>query len=169
MSDDPLAEAGYLDVPPSAGGAAGRPWWDANADEYLDEHGAFLGPADFCWCPEGLREKDARLLGDLSGRRVLEVGAGAAQCARWLVGEGVDVVATDVSGGMLDAGARYDADTGRATPLVQADARVLPFADDVLRRRLHGVRCAPVRARTPTACTRRWRGSCGPAAGGCSP
>lgn len=130
MSDDPLAEAGYLDVPPSAGGAAGRPWWDANAEEYLDEHGAFLGPADFCWCPEGLRERDARLLGDLSGRRVLEVGAGAAQCARWLVGEGVDVVATDVSAGMLAAGARYDADVNRPTPLVQADARALPFADD---------------------------------------
>ena len=81
MSDDPLAEAGYLDVPPSAGGAAGRSWWDANAEEYLDEHGTFLGPADFCWCPEGLREQDVRLLGDLSGRRVLEVGAGAAQCA----------------------------------------------------------------------------------------
>ena len=90
---------------------------------------SFLGPADFCWCPEGLREKDARLLGDLSGRRVLEVGAGAAQCARWLVGEGVDVVATDVSAGMLEAGARYDAAMGRTTPLVQADARVLPFAD----------------------------------------
>ncbi|KQR16037.1 class I SAM-dependent methyltransferase [Cellulomonas sp. Leaf334] len=130
MSDDPLAEAGYLDVPASAGGSASRGWWDANADEYLDEHGTFLGPADFCWCPEGLREKDARLLGDVAGRRVLEVGAGAAQCARWLVGEGVDVVATDVSGGMLAAGARYDAAVGHKTPLVQADARVLPFADD---------------------------------------
>ena len=79
--------------------------------------------------PRGVREKDAHLLGDLTGRRVLEVGAGAAQCARWLVGEGVDVVATDVSGGMLAAGARYDAEVGRTTPLVQADARALPFAD----------------------------------------
>ncbi|WP_456824572.1 class I SAM-dependent methyltransferase [Cellulomonas sp. P5_E12] len=129
MHDDPLAEAGYLDVPAEAAGAAGRGWWDANAEEYLDEHGSFLGPADFCWCPEGVREKDARLLGDLTGARVLEVGAGAAQCARWLVGEGVDVVATDVSAGMLAAGVRYDAEVGRATPLVQADARVLPFAD----------------------------------------
>ena len=129
MTDDPLAEAGYLDIPAASGGTAGRGWWDANAAEYLDEHGAFLGPADFCWCPEGLREADARLLGDVSGRRVLEVGAGAAQCARWLVGEGVDVVATDVSGGMLAAGAGYDAELGRTTPMVQADARELPFAD----------------------------------------
>src|SRR3954453_9983342 len=129
MTDDPLAQAGYLDIPSSSGGSAGRGWWDANATEYLDEHGAFLGPADFCWCPEGLREADARLLGDLSGRRVLEVGAGAAQCARWLVGQGVQVVATDVSGGMLAAARVYDQETGLTAPSVQADARALPFAD----------------------------------------
>jgi SAM-dependent methyltransferase len=128
--DDPLVEAGYLDVPPSEGGAAGRGWWDENAQEYLDEHGGFLGPADFCWCPEGLREADARLLGDLSGARVLEVGAGAAQCSRWLVGQGVDVVATDVSAGMLRAGRGYDRQTGVRTPAVVADARALPFADE---------------------------------------
>jgi len=127
--DDPLAEAGYLDVPADEGGAAGRGWWDANADEYLDEHGGFLGPADFCWCPEGVREADAHLLGDLAGARVLEVGAGAAQCSRWLVGQGVDVVATDVSAGMLRAGRRYDEQVGVRTPLVVADARALPFAD----------------------------------------
>jgi SAM-dependent methyltransferase len=132
MTDDPLAEAGYLDVPDEGGGAASRGWWDENAGEYLAEHGSFLGPSDFCWCPEGLREADARLLGDLdelAGLRVLEVGAGAAQCARWLTGQGVDVVATDVSAGMLDAGAAYDRDIGRGTALVQADARALPFAD----------------------------------------
>lgn len=129
-ADDPLAEAGYREVPDDAGGAAGRRWWDANADAYLAEHGEFLGPADFCWCPEGLREDDAGLLGDLAGARVLEIGAGAAQCSRWLVGRGVDAVATDVSGGMLSAGRRYDAQTGVRTPVVQADARALPFAAD---------------------------------------
>lgn len=128
-SSEPLADAGYRDVPDAEGGAAGRTWWDANAREYLDEHGEFLGPADFTWCPEGLREEDARLLGDVTGRRVLEVGAGAAQCTRWLRGRGALAVATDVSGGMLAQGRAYDAAAGSSTALVQADARVLPFAD----------------------------------------
>lgn len=127
--DDRLASAGYEHVPDDAGGAAAQGWWNANAAEYLAEHGRFLGPADFCWCPEGLREGDARLLGELAGRRVLEVGAGAAQCSRWLVSQGVDAVATDVSGAMLAASRAYDADTGLTTPTVQADARALPFAD----------------------------------------
>lgn len=127
--DDPLADAGYRDVPAEAGGRAGRTWWDANAADYLAEHGDFLGTADFCWCPEGLREADAGLLGDLTGARVLEVGAGAAQCSRWLAARGVDVVATDVAHGMLAAGAGYDRPGHPPTPLVQADARALPFAD----------------------------------------
>jgi SAM-dependent methyltransferase len=129
MTDETIGTVGYRLVPDEQGGAAGRAWWDANAEEYLDEHGAFLGAADFCWCPEGLRESEAGLLGDVTGRRVLEVGAGAAQCSRWLAARGVDVVATDVSGGMLAAGARLNAATGIDVPLVEADARDLPFAD----------------------------------------
>jgi len=123
------AHVGYHDVPAAEGGRASRGWWDANADEYLDEHGDFLGAVDFCWCPEGLRERDAALLGDVDGRRVLEIGAGAAQCSRWLATRGAHVVATDVSGGMLASGARLDRETGVSVPMVQADARRLPFAD----------------------------------------
>ncbi len=134
MSDesphDTLADAGYRDVPDTLGGRAARSWWDANAGEYLDEHGSFLGDTDLLWCPEGLRESQAHLLGDVRGARVLEVGAGAAQGTRWLrTVAGADAVATDVSAGMLAAAARLDAATGTRTPLVQADARELPFAD----------------------------------------
>lgn len=129
MSSPLAASAGFRAVPPAEGGRASRGWWDANAAEYLDEHGDFLGPADFCWCPEGLREADAHLLGDVAGRDVLEVGAGAGQCSRWLGAHGSRAVATDVSAGMLAAGRRIDAAVGVAVPALQADARALPFAD----------------------------------------
>ncbi len=113
--------------------AAQRRWWDAEAVGYRAEHGAFLGDArpgsDLVWGPEGLREEEAGLLGDVRGLRVLEVGAGAAQCARWLAGRGALVVASDLSAGMLAEGVVADAEVGACTPLVQCDARVLPFAD----------------------------------------
>jgi SAM-dependent methyltransferase len=123
---------------------ANRGWWDANADDYQAEHGAFLGDDRFVWCPEGLDEAEARLLGsDLAGKRVLEVGAGAAQCSRWLAGQGAHAVASDLSFGQLahalriDAGAKAGAAAAAAgatagpadVPLVQADATRLPFAD----------------------------------------
>jgi SAM-dependent methyltransferase len=108
---------------------ANRNWWDGDAEEYLAEHGEFLGAVDFCWCPEGLREGEARLLGEVAGRRVLEVGCGAAQCARWLAAAGAYAVGLDLSAGMLAGATRLSAATGHAVPLVQADAERLPFAD----------------------------------------
>ena len=66
-----LGSDGY----PAAGGVTRRPadaaesaranrrWWDAAAPAYLAEHGDDLGDVDFLWCPEGLREADAQLLG----------------------------------------------------------------------------------------------------------
>ncbi|WP_344026276.1 class I SAM-dependent methyltransferase [Pseudonocardia kongjuensis] len=112
--------------------SAGRRWWDADADDYLAEHGSDIGDAEFVWCPENLHEADARLLGPaaaLPGARVLEVGAGSAPCSRWLAGQGALPVALDVSGGMLRHAARLNRELGTHVPLVQAGAEHLPFAD----------------------------------------
>ncbi|MCZ7424011.1 class I SAM-dependent methyltransferase [Verrucosispora sp. WMMA2121] len=108
---------------------ANRRWWDADADAYQAEHGDFLGDVDFVWCPEGLREADARLLGDVSGRRVLEVGCGAASCSRWLATQGARPVAVDLSAGMLRHATQANTRSGVRVPLAQADALALPFAD----------------------------------------
>ena len=108
---------------------AARLWWDADADAYQAEHGDFLGDVDFVWCPEGLREADVRLLGDVRGRRVLEVGCGAAAAARWLATQGAQPVAVDLSAGMLRHAVAGAERSGVRVPLVQADALALPFAD----------------------------------------
>jgi SAM-dependent methyltransferase len=109
--------------------SANRRWWDADADTYHAEHGEFLGDVDLVWCPENLRESDVRLLGDVVGRRVLEVGCGSAPCARYLARQGADVIAFDVSAGMLAHARAAAGRTGTAVPLVQADVCELPFRD----------------------------------------
>jgi SAM-dependent methyltransferase len=106
---------------------AQRTWWDAAADDYLAEHGDFLGDARFVWGPEGLAEAEAHLLGEVAGRRVLEVGSGAAQCSRWLLAAGADPVALDVSATMLRRGRERGVAAGLPVPMVQADAAALPF------------------------------------------
>ncbi len=108
--------------------AANSAWWTADADDYHVEHGDFLGVADFVWCPERLREHDARLLGEVAGRDVLEVGCGSAPCARWLAIEGARVVGLDLSAGMLRYAAAANEATGVDVPLVRANAERLPFA-----------------------------------------
>jgi SAM-dependent methyltransferase len=108
---------------------ASRHWWDIDADNYQAEHGAFLGDVDFVWCPEGLREADVQLLGPVAGARVLEVGCGAAAAARWLVTQGAEVVAVDLSAGMLRHAAAAAEISGVRPALLQCDALELPVRD----------------------------------------
>jgi SAM-dependent methyltransferase len=109
---------------------ANRAWWDENADAYQSEHGEYLGDARFLWCPEGVYEDEARLLGEVRGKRVLEVGCGAAQCARWLAAQGAEAVGFDLSARQLAHARRIDEELAvPPLPLVQADATRLPFAD----------------------------------------
>jgi len=131
-STEPIEATGvqHRAAGPAESARANRLWWDTNADDYYAEHGAVLGDADLLWCPEGLREADAGLLGDVRGRDVLEVGCGAAQGARWLVGQGARVTAFDISMGQLAQARRLDERTGTRVPwLLQADAQALPLAD----------------------------------------
>ena len=118
-------------VSSAASARANRLWWDADARSYQDEHGAFLGDVALRWCPEGATEDDLRLLGEVAGKRVLEVGCGAAAVSRWLATRGAVPTGIDLSAGMLAeavAGARR---SGVVVPLVQAEAERLPFADGV--------------------------------------
>jgi ubiquinone/menaquinone biosynthesis C-methylase UbiE len=110
---------------------ANRRDWDGYADEYQATHGTFLRDADFIWCPEGVAESDAHVLGEVAGQRVLEVGCGAAQCARWLLGQGARaVVGLDLSHRQLQHARRIDAAMGVAVPTLCATATSLPFADE---------------------------------------
>ena len=137
-ASNPASEAAtaavvHRQADPQESARANRRWWDTNAQEYYADYGDVLGDADLLWCPEGLREAEAQLLGDpaeLAGRDVLEVGCGAAQAGRWLVSQGARVTAFDVSRAQLDKARELDEKTGIVVPaLVQADAQRLPFRD----------------------------------------
>ena len=133
MHEEQPRDAGVraLHRPVSAGETrrANRGDWDASSDDYQREHGQFLGDARFVWSPEGLDEPAARLLGDPAGRRVVEVGCGAGQCARWLRDQGAQAFGVDLSERQLAHSARLDVATGTAVPVVCASADRLPFGD----------------------------------------
>lgn len=117
--------------------AANRSWWDGEADDYYAEHGAFLGDASFVWGPEGWTEDELDLLAVRDGMTVLEIGAGAAQCSRWLArAHAVRVVATDLSMGMLRRARALDAAAPDHPPLpyLQVDGTVLPLSDGSVDR-----------------------------------
>lgn len=127
---DDMGGAGYRPVDAGTSARANRRWWDSEAADYMAEHGEFLGDAALTWCPEGLREDDAHLLGDVAGLDVLEVGCGAAQGARWARSRGARAVGLDLSAGMLAESRSLDTLAGTPTPVAQADAARLPLAGD---------------------------------------
>lgn len=131
-SPDPVS-GGYLPIGPEDSVRANRTYWDGSAAAYLADHGSFLGDSRFIWCPEGVDEEDVHLLGDVSGRDVLEVGCGAGQCSRWLAAAGASATGVDFSQGMLDEAtalqSRRPSDAPSPT-LVLGDARKLPCSDD---------------------------------------
>lgn len=114
-------------VTPEENTRASRGWWDRDADNYQSEHGEFLGEVEFVWCPEGLREADVHLLGDVRAQRILELGCGAASAGRWLVTQGADVVGLDLSAGMLRHAVDQNEHSGVPVKLVQGNATALPF------------------------------------------
>ncbi|MFG2221622.1 class I SAM-dependent methyltransferase [Streptomyces sp. NPDC048644] len=142
MNQEYEPEATRRDASATESSQASRGWWDRNADDYQSEHGAFLGDDRFIWGPEGLDEERAALLGpadELTGLRVLEIGAGAAQCSRWLAAQGAHPVALDLSHRQLQHALRIAgqaaetaASGSQGVPsvgLVEADAGALPFRD----------------------------------------
>lgn len=128
-------QVGYAPAGADESARASRRYWDETSPDYLDEHGETLGTDRLVWGPEGLDEDDAHLLGPvgaLVGARVLEVGCGAGQGARWARAAGALAVGVDSSFGMLASGQAIDAahrGENRAPAMLHADARALPLAD----------------------------------------
>ncbi len=111
---------------------ANRRDWDDYADEYQSTHGDFLGDTGFVWGPEGHQERDLRVLGEpaaLTGKRVLEIGSGAGQCARWLRTQGAEAYGLDLSERQLQHARRIDEESGVPVPSVCGTATALPFPD----------------------------------------
>lgn len=104
---------------------ANAAFWDAYAPGYQHDHQPELGETSFVWCPEGLNEDEAGLLGDVRGKKVLDVGCGGGQTTRWLAAHGAHAVGFDLSAEQLRLGRAM----GTGTRLVRADAEALPFRD----------------------------------------
>jgi SAM-dependent methyltransferase len=102
-----------------------RSFWDADSDNYQDAHGDQLAHAPLAWGAYRVPESELQILGDVSGRAVLELGCGAAQWSIALAEQGARVVGLDVSAAQLGHARRADG----TVPLVQASGEQVPFSD----------------------------------------
>lgn len=101
-----------------------RQMWNDWSDRYEADHGDQLTRAAAGWGAWSVPESRLRVLGELAGRRTLEIGCGAARFSAALAGQGAECVGLDVSDRQL----QHARAAGRVR-LVQASADRLPFLD----------------------------------------
>ncbi len=71
-----------------------------------------------------------KLLGDIRGKKVVELGCGLGEAAVYFAKQGADVVATDISGGMLRLVEKVAKKHSVKVAVAQAYSHQMPFADD---------------------------------------
>jgi SAM-dependent methyltransferase len=112
-----------------ASSAKNRGFWNSSSDAYQMAHGGVLRETALAWGVWRIPESQLQVLGEVRGRRVLELGCGAAQWAHALRALGADAVGIDLSEQQLAHARRAPASNEIGARLVQGDAERLPFAD----------------------------------------
>jgi SAM-dependent methyltransferase len=99
--------------------------WDEFSDEY--QKNAQLGTDVAHYGPDIANEAELRLLGDLKGKRVLELGCGAAQCSIAFARAGATAIGVDQSAQQLAHGRRLCEEAEVRVELRQGDMADLAF------------------------------------------
>jgi SAM-dependent methyltransferase len=110
--------------------ALNRRVWDEQSDDYQSKHGEQLDKSGgTAWGVWQIPESQLRVLGEVAGRDVLELGCGAAQWSIALHKLGARVTGLDNSARQLDHARRLMAAAGAEFPLVHASAEATGLAD----------------------------------------
>jgi SAM-dependent methyltransferase len=105
--------------------------WNREADDYQREHGSQLNRFDRpAWGAWGIPESELDILGDVTGRRVLELGCGGGQWSIALARRGARAVGLDLSIRQLAHARRLAGEASQPVPFVNANAERAPFADE---------------------------------------
>lgn len=108
--------------------AKNRAFWERTSASYDRRCRAVLGGRHaLAWGLWRVPESEARYLGPIRGRRILEVGCGAGRWSLGLRSAGARPVGIDLSLRQLHTARRLSRD--RPLPLVRGNAESLPFGD----------------------------------------
>lgn len=103
--------------------------WDATSDDYQARHEAQLAANTEAWGVWSLPESELRLLGDVGGRAILELGCGGAQWSISLAKRGARCTGLDNSQRQLDHARAALSAAKVNVRLVHGAAEAPPFPD----------------------------------------
>ena len=105
-----------------------REFWDRYSDEYHERNAGFI-ESGLAWGVWQIPEAELRVLGDVTGKDVLELGCGAAEWSRALARAGARPVGLDNSEARLEHARKALAAEGLDFPLLHASAERVPLPD----------------------------------------
>lgn len=76
-----------------------KKWWENNSKNYQDECKI---PIDIHYGPGSPNEAHYKLLGNLKGKKIFEIGCGGGQCGISMARQGAEVTAIDISENQLE-------------------------------------------------------------------
>jgi ubiquinone/menaquinone biosynthesis C-methylase UbiE len=116
--------------PPDYAVAARQHWTRSNA-EYTDPKAReSWAQGEVVWGVWKNREDDIRILPDVSGLEVIELGCGTAYFGAWLKKRGAKrVVGVDITPAQLDTARRMNDETGLGLEFIEANAEEVPLPD----------------------------------------
>lgn len=97
-----------------------KDWWEKTARDYQDSGQI---PVDIHYGPSSPNEDGLKLLGDLAGRDVLEIGCGGGQCAIAFAQRGARVTALDISEEQLKFARKLAKDHDARVTFIQHDVK----------------------------------------------
>ena len=110
--------------------AKNRDWWNGESDAYQERHGEQLATNEgLAWGVWQIPESELGVLGDVSGRDILELGCGAAQWSISLAKLGARPVGLDLSSRQLEHARKGLDAAGLDFPLIEASAEAVPLDD----------------------------------------
>ena len=110
--------------------ARNRELWTRTNAEYTDREAARQWPQEeITWGIWGVPEREVRVLPDVAGTDVLELGCGTAYVSARLARSGARVVALDVTPAQLETARRCQAEYALEFPLIEASAEDVPLPD----------------------------------------
>ena len=108
--------------------ARNRDHWNRTADEYHERNASFI-ERGLAWGVWQIPEEELQILGEVTGKDVLELGCGEAEWSRALARLGARPVGLDVSARRLERAREALARDGLDFPLIEAAAQSVPLAD----------------------------------------
>ena len=106
-----------------------RAAWDAMSAEYEAPGRRSWAAAEPSWGIWGIPESEVRILPDVAGLDVIELGCGTAYVSAWLARRGARPVGIDNSPQQLENARRFQAEFGLEFPLLFGNAEAVPLPD----------------------------------------